>query len=101
MASGGQKRTRSERVAALELPPSQWERVWTGVRRRGVLVRMGMVLLAALALCGVMRGWDPPFSYRTGYAPSNDIVAKVSFTKPNPEWTSVAREIAQSRVRCV
>ena len=39
MASGGQKRTRSERVAALELPPGQWERAWVGLRRRDVLGR--------------------------------------------------------------
>jgi putative nucleotidyltransferase with HDIG domain len=101
MATGGQKRTRSERVAALELPPGQWERVWSGVRRRGVLARIGLALMASLALAVVIRGWDPPFTYRTGHAPSNDIVAKVSFSKPNLEWTQVAKEIAQSRVRCI
>lgn len=101
MATGGQKRTRLERVAALELPPGQWERVWSGVRRRGVLVRLGLALVAAMVLCVVVRGWDPPFTARTGYSPPNDIVAKVSFSKPNPEWTSVAQEIAQSRVRCI
>lgn len=101
MATGGQKRTRSERVAALELPPGQWERVWSGVRRRGVMARMGLALVASVALATVIRGWDPPFAYRTGYAPPHDIVATVSFSKPNPEWTSVAKEIAQSRVRCI
>jgi putative nucleotidyltransferase with HDIG domain len=101
MATGGQKRTRSERVAALELPPGQWERVWAGVRRRGVVVRMGLALVASVALAVVIRGWDPPFACRTGYAPPSDIVAKVSFSKPNLEWTQVAKEIAQSRVRCI
>ena len=50
MATGGQKRTRSERVAAIELPPSQWERAWIGLRRRDVLVRMTLAFLAAAAM---------------------------------------------------
>ena len=47
MASGGQRRTRSERVAALELPPGPWERAWISLRRRDVLGRMALALLAA------------------------------------------------------
>ena len=51
MATGGQKRTRSERVAALELPPGQWERAWISLRRRDVLARIGLALVAAVAMC--------------------------------------------------
>jgi hypothetical protein len=60
MAASGQKRTRSERVAALELPPGQWERAWASLRRRDVLGRIGLAFLAALLMGAVIRAWDPP-----------------------------------------
>ena len=101
MASGGQKRTRLERVAALELPPGQWERVWASLVERKVLLRIGMALLASGFLCLAMRGWDPPFSYRTGYTPPYDIVAAVPFSKPNLTATENARDFARSRVRFI
>ena len=91
------KRKRFERVASFEMPPGQWERAWTGLRRRDVLGRIGLALLAALMICAVIRGWDPPFPYRTGYVPPRDIVAAVSFTKPDPEATAAARVQARSQ----
>ena len=42
----------------------------------------------------MIRGWDPPFAYRTGYTPPRDIVARVPFSKPNPGATASAREQA-------
>jgi putative nucleotidyltransferase with HDIG domain len=101
MATGGQKRTRSERVAALELPPGQWERAWVGLRRRDVMGRIVLALLAAVAMCCVIRGWDPPFAYRSGSMPSRDIVARVPFTQEDPTATSAARERARSEVRYI
>jgi hypothetical protein len=101
MASGGQKRTRLERVAALELPPGQWERIWSSLVERKVLLRIGLALLASVFLCLAMRSWDPPFSYRTGFTPPIDIVATVPFKKPNLTGTENARDSARSRVRFV
>lgn len=101
MATGNQKRTRSERVAAVELPPGQWERAWDRLRRRDMLGRIGLTLLAATVLCVLMQGWFPPFAYQTGFVPPYDIVATVSFSKPDPVATEVARDLAQSRVRLV
>ena len=49
MANGGQRRTRSERVAALELPPGRLERAWLALCHRDVLSRMGLALLGAAA----------------------------------------------------
>ncbi len=80
MPTSSQKRTRSERVARLELPPGQWERAWTGLRRRDLLGRIGLALLAALLMGGMIRAWDPPFEYRTGYTPDRDVVARVATT---------------------
>ncbi len=77
MPFGLRKRKRFERIASLDLPPSQWERAWTGLRRRDVLGRIGLALLAAVSMCAVIHGWHPPFAYRTGYVPPRDIVAAV------------------------
>jgi len=101
MATGGQRRTRSERVGALELPPRGWERAWASLHRRPVLVKIGMGVLAALLLCIVMRGWHPPFIYRAGYVPQRDITARVSFKAKDAAQTVLAREHARRQVRPV
>jgi len=101
MSTAGQKRTRSERVAALELPPGPWEQVWIGLRSRDMLGRMALGLVAAVLMCLVIRAWEPPLPYRSGYAPPRDIVARVPFAKVDPEATKLARERARSLVRYV
>ena len=99
MSGGGQKRTRSERVAALELAPSHWKRLVGSLRRRDVLARIGLAALAAVLLCVVIRGWDSPFAYRTGYTPPRDIVARTGFV--DPVATQRAKERVTGQVRCV
>ncbi len=101
MASGGQKRTRSERVAALEIRPGKWERAWANLRRRDVLLRLGLALVTALVICLVIRGWESPFAYRIGYVPPRDITARVPFSMPDPAATDLARVRARSQVRYV
>jgi len=101
MANGGQKRTRSERVAALELPPGPWERLWDSLRHRQVLTRVGLALLGGACLCIIVQGWDPPFAFRTGQVLQHDVVALASFSKPDHSATEDARDFARSRVHCV
>jgi cyclic-di-AMP phosphodiesterase PgpH len=98
MPIGGQKRTRSERVAAIELPPGQWERAWINLRRRDVLGRVFLAMLAALAMCAVIKAWDPPFVYREGMTPQRDITARVPFTQEDPLGTLLARQQARGLV---
>ena len=101
MATGGQKRTRSERVAAIELPPGQWERAWIGLRRGDVLARIVLTLAASAALCVAIRGWDPPFAYRVGFVPMRDIVARAAFSQEDPAATLAAKRQARSEVRFI
>ncbi|MCE5302052.1 MAG: HDIG domain-containing protein [Planctomycetaceae bacterium] len=98
MFFGWRKRRRFERVASLELPPGQWERAWIGLRRRDVTGRIGLALLASVALSVVAHAWAPAFPYRTGYTPSRDIVAAVAFVKPDPAATEDARQRAADQV---
>ena len=92
MATGGQKRTRSERVAALELPPGNWKRLWANLRRRDVLLRIGLCVLAAVILCVVIRGWHPPFVYRKNYTLAHHFDARVPFELPDAKVTDAAVE---------
>jgi putative nucleotidyltransferase with HDIG domain len=101
MTSNGQKRTRSERIASLALPPSQWERAWSSLNRRDVLARIGLAMLTSLVTLAVIQGWDPPFAYRSGYTPRRDVVATVPFSMEDVEETEASRRHARSQVRYV
>jgi putative nucleotidyltransferase with HDIG domain len=101
MSTGGQKKTRSERVAALELAPGRWERALANLGRRDVLVRITLGMLSAVAMCVVIRGWNPPPAYRIGYTPTRDVVATQPFSKADPAATDAARNRARRQARCV
>ncbi len=98
---GFRKRKRFDRVASLDLPPGQWERAWISLRRRDVMGRIALAMLAAAVVCVEIHGWDPPFAYRTGYTPRRDIVATVSFSMADPVATATARQQARSQARYV
>jgi hypothetical protein len=101
MASGNQKRTRSERVAALELPPGSLERALDYLKRGEVLVRLGLCLLAVVALWLVTLSWSVPLEYHRNFTPPRNVVAKVPFKKADPEKTREARALAASTVTYV
>jgi putative nucleotidyltransferase with HDIG domain len=83
MSNGGRSRTRLERVSRIELPPTRLERVWSECKRPVVLVRLAMCLVAALAITGLTRAWEPPFWYRAEYVPAHPLLARVAFEVPD------------------
>ncbi len=101
MSTGNQKRTRSERVAALELPPGMLERTWHYLQRGDVLARLGLGLLTIVALWFVTAAWTVPLGYHRNYTPPRDIVAKVPFRREDPERTRQAKAAAAQQVRYV
>ncbi|MCC6125407.1 MAG: HDIG domain-containing protein [Pirellulales bacterium] len=101
MSLSGQIRTRSERVAALDLPPGPWERAWLNLRRRDIVARIGLAFVSAVVICIVIQGWNPPFGYREGDAPRNGVVARVPFTRKNLRETMKAEELARNQVRYI
>src|SRR5882762_5223181 len=101
MSNGSQKRTRSERVAALELPPGLFERMREYLQRGDVLPRLALCIATAATLWAITGSWAPPLGYRTLYTPPRNIVAKVAFRKPDPDGTERAREEAKRTVRYV
>ena len=101
MSSAGQKKTRLERVAALELPPNMLERMFGGLQRVDVLARLGLCFLAAVAMWLIVGGWAPPFAYRSGYVPDRDILPRVEFRQDDPVATKTAKDKAANQVRFV
>lgn len=97
MAFSLRRRKRFERAASLELPPGQWERAWISLRRRDVLGRVALALLAAASLCSVIHGWDPPFRYQIGYTPQRTIVSTVKFTRDDLRATDLKRQQARAQ----
>ncbi|MBX3413814.1 MAG: HDIG domain-containing protein [Pirellulales bacterium] len=84
MATGGRRRTRSQRVASLELPPGRFERVLATLRTRDVLLKLAACCLAALIIWAVTAAWAIPFSYRVGYVPRHDVRSRVTFEESSP-----------------
>lgn len=94
MMQNGQKRTRSQRVAALELPPGMFDRFVESLQRAEVLWRIALCFAAALLMWLMLGGWAPPFPYRLGYTPRRDIDAKVTFQRIDHEKTEEAKNKA-------
>ena len=85
MSTGNQVKTRSDRVASVQLPPGRLARLLYYLRRRGVLLRIVMCLAAAVIVWAVMGAWAPPFPYQSGYIPPRDIVSRASFSVKNEQ----------------
>jgi putative nucleotidyltransferase with HDIG domain len=100
MASINTKRTRSERVASLQMEPSElstWLRdLFTGA----VLLRIVSAFVAAIAILLIQRGWQPAFSYREGDIPPRAIVARVPFDMVDVTKTAVLRDQKRREVLC-
>jgi putative nucleotidyltransferase with HDIG domain len=94
-------RTRQQRVAAVELPPGFWARVWVNLRRGSVLVRLALCGVAALVLWLVTQGWGPPFEYHLGMVPERDVLPRVEFKQYDELSTRDARQQARSRTPAV
>ena len=101
MANGGQRRTRSERVAALELPPGHWERAWLGLWHRDMLSRMALALLAAVAVGAIIQAWDPPRHWRTGMVPTRYVTSRVEFKQENKTETDQLRKNARGETKAI
>ncbi|MCG8585075.1 MAG: hypothetical protein MI757_10215, partial [Pirellulales bacterium] len=102
MSTGSsQKRTRSERVASVELPPGFTGRMLHHIQRPDVLGRLGLCLLAAVVMLVVTRAWVPPFPYRPGFVPPRDIVPAVAVRKVNDARTEELRRQARAQATFV
>ncbi|QGJ70736.1 Metal-dependent phosphohydrolase [Planctomycetales bacterium 10988] len=95
------KRKRPKRVNTLEMPPGFWAKFWTQLRRQDVQVRLLLIIFAAVLMWACIQPWNPPFSYRPGYAPPRDIVATVPFRHIDTIATLQAQDLSAQDVNYV
>ena len=100
-STGNPKRTRSDRVATLKLPPGTIERAWNTLWRGDVILRLSLCFVTALAAWIITGFWNPPFEYRLGDVSTRNVVSRVSFEIIDPQKTELAREEARRLQHCV
>ncbi len=98
MPTSGNVTKRGSRVTGVLLPPSRIAIAWDMLKRADVLTRLGMCVVAALAIWLITRGWQSPFAFRQGDVPARSITARVSFQTLNQVETDQARERARRSV---
>lgn len=99
MATNPSRRTRSERVAAIQAPSSL--KLWIqGLCSGPSLMRFGIALAAMTTLLLILEGWKPPFAYREGYVPPRAIMSRVAFDVADAEKTERLRAERRQEVLC-
>src|SRR5687767_3090660 len=101
MSNGTKRRSRLDRVSALEMPPGKFLSVLRQIRQREVIWRLALAVVAAIALWTVNAAWYPPFRYHFGDVSNRDLLASVTFREPNPAATEDARQKAREEARFV
>lgn len=94
MSTGTQRRTRSQRVATVELPPGPFGLLLRHLRSGFVLLRLAICVLVALGLWAMTRGWAPPQPHHIDEIPLRAIVSRVPFEQTDQEATDKARDDA-------
>lgn len=92
MSSAAPKRTRTERVQSLPLPPGRFQQTVQQFRHSEIWGRIALAALAAVTMLIVCQAWQPPFAYRRGYIPPRDLIARVTFNVPDEVQTRTLRE---------
>jgi cyclic-di-AMP phosphodiesterase PgpH len=100
MALISNKRTRSDRVASIQLGPNILAGWLSELVTGRVLLRLAMALVAALAILFITTGWKPAFEFREGDVPTRSIVARVPFDTVDAAKTAVLRDQKRRDVLC-
>ncbi len=101
MSTATPKKTRSDRVASVELPPGRFEALARNLQRGPVLLRLAICALVALVLWAATGGWAPPLDHHFGEIPHRDVVARTNFSVVNEEATAKARQQAMDTATAV
>ncbi len=101
MATPTTKRTRSERVASIQIGTDKFSQIWRRLTSSDVLIRLSCVLLGIIAIVVAFQSWNPPFSYREGFVPPRAIIARSSFEVPDITKTQLQRAQQAREVVCV
>ena len=77
------------------------ERAWFALCNRNVLARIALALAAAVAVCAIVRAWDPPLHWRTGMVPTHYVTARVEFKQQDENETAQARLKAREQTKAI
>lgn len=94
----GSRRGRGGRGANLRLTEAPSQELLGTLSNRSVLARLGLGLIAILAVIAGVQAWQPAFPYRLGQRPAAGVAAIVDFQIVNRERTNRARERAAEQV---
>lgn len=92
MSSAAPKRTRTERVQSLSLPPGRFQQLGLLFRSSAIWVRVGLAAAAAVLVLVICQAWKPTFAYRSGDVPPRDMIARTTFQVPDETQTRSLRE---------
>lgn len=102
MASNQQQtRTRSQRVASVELPPGRFSSLIERMRSGAAMLRLAMALVLTMLMLVMTRGWSPPRDYYLKKIPTRDIVAAVEFKQFDERATVEKKEQARRYAEAV
>jgi putative nucleotidyltransferase with HDIG domain len=94
----GKRRPRSSRATLRPSNPIDLERERT-VRRRGLTLRVAVVVAAVVATAAIVYGDGPPFTYRLNQRPTREIRVNVAgFSVKNQRKTNAKLQEASDRV---
>ena len=91
MSGASKQRTRQERIDSLGIQKPRLVQWWQDSDKADFTIRVGVAVVAALALLILCQTWQPPFAYRRGEIPARDLVTRVSFEVLNESETKAAQ----------
>ena len=92
MSGASKQRTRQERIDSLGIQKPRFVQWWNDSDKADWTIRIGIGVVAAIALLVVCQTWKPPFSHRLGSIPPRDVVTRVTFDVPNEVETESLRQ---------
>ena len=95
MINTSKNKTRAGRATGVSLRPGMIARLGEQLRSSAVVARLMLVVLLAVLMLAVTRGWSPPRDFRLRQIPPRDIVAAVEFKQYDERATDEAREKAR------
>jgi putative nucleotidyltransferase with HDIG domain len=94
-------RRRARRGGSVDAPVGFVGGLFERLQESEVLLRLSLCGASAVLLLILLRGWDPPFTFRKGSIAPRGVVSRVPFERPDPDRTRAAQERAASQVRVV
>jgi putative nucleotidyltransferase with HDIG domain len=97
--TSGQKRTRSERVAAVVVKPSWHTQWWQELCKENKLALFFLVVVSVIVTCYVIGAWNPPLGYRPHTVPQRNIVCQTEFSVPDEDGRRMAMAEARAKLK--